>query len=254
MDYRGRRQVFVQNLEERRLFLLLDKTKRIIDTALQQTRVKQLKVMNHREFFDQNVPARLQRALTKSILENCKEASRFCFRHFAAPQAKDLSGDFRRAKIEDEFAGIAGLFKAVSVSVKQFENNTGYYNELAIGEVKLTQSCISEPDFVPRTARFRSTLARDGQRSFAWNDLEDVSAEEPSFLYTILAYGIDVLSPKRSWPAFIKVQFPNQDCTRYVCEGIDLFQRFPDLVSEYVPKPSFERQITKRRRRKAAGE
>lgn len=210
--------------------------------------------MNHKEFFDGSVPQRLQRALTKSILENCKQASRFCYRHFAPAQAKDLSGDFRRAKIEDEFAGIAGLFKAAKVSIEQYEHNTGNYNELTVGAVKLTQSCIADQDVVPRLAKFRSTLANDGQLSFSWTDEQEPNESDERFLYAILTYGIDVNSPKRSWPAFITFQFPNRDLTKYVCEGIDMFKRFPDLVSEYVPKPTLDRQLSRRRRRKAAGE
>jgi hypothetical protein len=206
------------------------------------------------DFFDRNVSTRLQRALTKSILENCKQASRFCWRNFAAPQAKDLSGNYRRAKIEDEFPGVAGLFKneGVTCSIQQYENNTGFYNELTSGCVRLTESCITDSDLVPRMAKFRATLARDGQQSFAW--AEDAEPSGSEFLYAILTYGIDINSPKRSWPAFINIQFPNEDFTRYINDGIDLFRRFPDLVAEYIPKPSFGGQIKRRRRRRASGE
>jgi hypothetical protein len=211
---------------------------------------------NHVELFDKNVPTRVQRALTKLVLESSKQSSRYCYRNFAEPQAKDLSGGHRRAKIEDEFPGIAELFKTLGVkdSIEQYDNNTGSYHELTCGVVKLTESCVAD-DVVPRTAKFRSTLARDGQASFVWSEADEkLSGEQPKFLYALLTYGIDVHAPKRIWPAFIKVQFPNEDFTGYIGGGIDLFKRFPDLVAEYVPKPSFERQITKRHRRKASGE
>lgn len=209
----------------------------------------------HVELFDQNLPIKVQRALTKTILESTKQSSRYCWRNFADPQAKDLSGVHRRAKIQDEFPGIAALYKNLGVkdSIEQYDNNTGSYHELTCGIVKLTESCVAD-GIIPRTAKFRSTLAHDSQASF-WPEADEKPNEkQPDFLYAILTYGIDVLAPKRSWPAFMKIEFPNEKFTGFIGEGIDLFRRFPDLVAEYVPKPSFERQMTKRHRRKASGE
>jgi hypothetical protein len=200
------------------------------------------------------VPYRVQKAFLKCIFENCKESSRFCYRHFAPPQAKDLSGSYRRAKIEDDFPGIAALFsKQVSVKPQMYEHNTGYYGEVTCGLVKMTQSCISDPDEVPRLAKFRSTLAQNGQLSLFSSDEEaDTNGEisKPRYLYCILSYGIDPNSPKRSWPAFVRVQFPDEKCAKYLDDGIDLFARFPEIVSEYIPKPTFARQPAKRRRKK----
>src|ERR1039457_4929417 len=120
-------------------------------------------VMSNSSTFDRQVPRKLQYSLTKSVLENYKQASRFCFRNFALPQAKDLCGYFCRAKIEDDLPGIAVLFPTVTVSSRPYENNTGHYNEIASGSVRLTQSRILEPNTVPRQAKFRKTLAQYGQ-------------------------------------------------------------------------------------------
>ncbi|MCI0347942.1 MAG: hypothetical protein L0Z53_00820 [Acidobacteriales bacterium] len=205
---------------------------------------------NNGTVFNENVPARLQYALTKSILENYKQASRYCFRHFASPQAKDLSGVFRRAKIEDEMPGIAALFRSITAAVQQFENNTGFYYELTCGVVKLTQSCISDPNLVPRYAKFRSTLAQNGQLPLftATGDPSDAR-----YLYAILTHGVDINSEKRSWPAFVKIQFPNETCSDYVDEGIDLLERFSDLKAQYVPSAKVILQLKQRRIRKEEG-
>src|ERR1700736_2004994 len=117
-------------------------------------------MVSNQAFFDEQVPQRVQRSLLKSTLENYKESSRYCYRNFAVPQAKDLSGVYRRAKIEDEFSGIGALFPFIEVLPQAYQNNTGFYNELTCGLVKLTQSCITDQDEVPRLALFRSTLAR----------------------------------------------------------------------------------------------
>jgi hypothetical protein len=197
------------------------------------------------EFFDDHVPRKLQNALLRSVFENYAEASRYCWRNFTAPQAKDLSGTYRRARIEEEWSGIATLFpRDVTVEVRQYENNTGYYNEITCGRVVITQSCIVDPNEVPRTALFRTTLARSGQLEL-FNAIEDTDADD--LLYTILTHGVDVTSRRRSRPGFAKFQFPNRDCSKYVDDGIDLFKRFPDTVNEYITDVTAEVEPKRRR-------
>jgi len=198
------------------------------------------------EFFDRNVPIRLQKALLRSLFESYKETSRYCWRHFQPPQAKDLSGTYRRAKIEDEWSGVAALVPDVVVGVRPYKNYTGSFNEITCGNVKITHSCVLSPDVVPRQAEFRATLASNGQ-------LQMFSPNEPStaiYLYAILTHGVDSDSPKRSRPAFALFQFPNEACTAYVDEGINLFRRFPDLVADYIEPSQAEAQVKHRRFKK----
>jgi hypothetical protein len=199
--------------------------------------------------FDDAVPRRLQFSLTKSVLESYTQASRYCFRNFASSQAKDLSGHYCRAKIEDDLAGIAALFPRVRVDVHHYENNTGSYNEITSGIVKLTQSRILQRSDVPRRANFRTTLAVNGQLNFFDSGLE---ATAPQYLYAILTHVLDQKSERRSWPALVQIQFPNSTCTRYVDEGIDLLARFPDLASEYLPSAEALNQLRRRQMRALA--
>ena len=199
--------------------------------------------MLNTRIFDQNVPRRLQHSLAKSVLESCKQASRFCFRNFSYPQAKDLSGVFCRAKIEEEMSGIAALFRGVTTSVFPYEHNTGFYNELTCGVVKLTQSRIADPDLVPRFAKFRATLSQNGQ---GYLFPTGGNSDDARYLYAILTHVIDLNSEKRSWPAFVKIQFPNEACEKYVDEGIDLLERFPDLTAEYIPSANAIRSLKRR--------
>lgn len=203
--------------------------------------------MSNTSVFDSAVPNRLQRSLTKSVLENYRLSSRYCYRNFGAPQAKDLSGHYCRARIEEEMAGIAALFPMVTVAIEPYERNTGFYNEITCGQVKLTQSRILNPYIVPRDAKFRSTLAENGQGLLFPSADEH---EHAHHLYAILVHGVDDNSEKRSWPAFIKIKFPNKECTAYVDEGIDLLSRFPDLRAEYVPSASAISRLRRRRIRK----
>ncbi len=201
--------------------------------------------------FDQHVLLKLQRGLLRAVLENYKAASSHCYSNFQPPQAKDLSGDYRRAKIEDEWAGIAAIFEDIKVNVRQYENNTGSYNEITCGQVKITQSCTLSANFVPRFALFRETLASNGQRDlFEGDEPQDCEGEE-RFLYAIFTHGVDVSSPKRSRPYFAKVQFPNENCTSYVDEGLDLFKRFPELTAEYLPGKAPEINPNRRQKRES---
>ncbi len=206
--------------------------------------------MSNTSVFDSAVPRRLQYSLTKSVLENCRQSSRYCYRELAAAQARDLSGYLCRAKIEDEMVGIAALFPMLRVTIKNYQNNTGSYNEITCGVAKLTQSRILNPNDVPRSASFRATLAANGQYSLFGSEPELASAQ---YLYSILTHVIDVNSEKRSWPAFIKIQFPNATCTEYLDEGIDLLARFPDLRAEYLPSATVLTQLRRRRLRAQAG-
>lgn len=86
------------------------------------------------------------------------------------------------------------------------------------------------------------------QANFRYSSSQESSTAE--YLYAILTHGVDVSSPKRSWPAFVKIQFPNESCTAYLDDGIDLMARFPQIIGEYIPRPQFGRQATRRRRRK----
>jgi hypothetical protein len=119
--------------------------------------------LSNRIIFESSMGIKLQKALLKSIFQNYRDSSAFCWKHFAAAQAKDLSGGFRRAKIEEEWSGISTLFHEVKVSVRKYKNKTGSFNELTCGVVKLTQSCVSDPSVVPRFAVFRQSLAKNGQ-------------------------------------------------------------------------------------------
>jgi hypothetical protein len=205
----------------------------------------------NQEFFDAHVSERLQKALLRSIFENYAESSRYCWRYFAAAQAKDLSGTHRRARIEDEWAGIAAFFpREVTVKVQTYENNTGHYNEITCGRVVITQSCVVDPNEVPRQAYFRTTLAQNGQLAL-FEAIEDTDPDD--LLYAILTHGVDVTSRRRSRPGFARFQFPNQDCTKYVDEGIDLFRRFPEIVDEYIPTTAITEAEPKKRRAKRHG-
>lgn len=203
--------------------------------------------MSNSELFDSYVPSRFQKAILRLVFSTTKSASAHVFGEFNSyAVAIDALGNWRRQKIEDQFAGMKALFSSVKVSPRRYEQNTGSYHEITSGKVKLTQSCVASPNDVPREAKFRVTLATNGQHEMFR------SADPPpedAYLYSILTYGIDLKSEKRSIPSFVRIQFPNADCTKYVDEGIDLFKRFPEIVAEFIPKPQFGSKVKEKRRK-----
>ena len=206
--------------------------------------------MTNSTIFDNNFPVRLQKKLLTLVFESCKTASEHCFGSFSSRRvAKDVSGVYRRGLIEDQWEGIPALFKRdVTVEPRFYKNYTGSYCELTCGVVKLTQSCVIERGDVPRQAEFRATLATNGQGELFEEFVED--DDKPTFLYSILTYGIDQNAKNRDVPAFIKIEFPNSGCTAPVDEGINLVKRYPDISMKYLTKPSFDAAVTERERRR----
>jgi hypothetical protein len=140
------------------------------------------------------------------------------------------------------------LFPSIEVSGRRYRRKrgqkTGHFHEITCGLVKITQSCISIPDKVPREAKFRLTLATNGQGDLF--EEPEPETEQAKYLYSILTYGINTESENRSLPAFVRIQFPNKTCTQYVDAGIDLMAKFPDIVAEYVPQPNAKAAVTQK--------
>lgn len=217
-----------------------------IENAYYALQAQTVKRMTNSGIFDNNISVKLQRKLLALVFESCKTASEHCFGSFSSHRvAKDVSGVYRRGRIEDQWEGIPALFKGeVSVETRFYRNYTGSYCELTCGVVKLTQSCVIERGDIPREAEFRETLATNGQRELFKEDVED--GDKPKFLYSILTYGIDQKAKNRDVPAFIKIEFPNSKCTAPVDDGINLVGRYPDISMKYLTKPSFEAAVTER--------
>ena len=185
------------------------------------------------------------------VFECTKDASAHCFGSFASRHiAKDVSGHYRRGLIEDKWAGLQPLHRGISVKPQWYNHSTGSYCELTSGLVKITQSCVLNPGDIPRHAEFRSTLATTGQGELFGNDEQ----QQAQFLYAILTYGIDCNAKDREQVAFVKIEFPNDRCTKPLDRGINLVSRYPDIAMQYLSKPSFDAAVAERpnRKRKSA--
>jgi hypothetical protein len=186
------------------------------------------------QFFQSNVPDKVQKALLQRILQCYRDASQHCYKHFGAAQAKDMSGHYRRARIEDEFIAIAERFKKDGVKCEPvpYKRNTGHHVELRSGLVTITQSCVLWKDDLPREADFRETLASTGQSEM----FEGGNEEEPpagTTLYAVLLHGVARGVKQRERCAFAYIRFPDRNFKSYLGKSINLFEKFPEFVQEF---------------------
>jgi hypothetical protein len=187
-----------------------------------------------RAFFLQAVPREMLAAFLRATLQCYRDASSYCYEKYPREQAKDLSGYMRRAEIEKELIGIAERFKQyASAKTLHFDHYTGYYVEVTTGQVKLTQSSVTNRSELPRQATFRETLAGRSQY-LLFGDSADSAKRIPEFLYALLLHGVaEKPNSKRERCGFACIRFPDNECKRYVGDTIDLFKMFPEIVAEF---------------------
>lgn len=205
------------------------------------------------EILRDELPAKLQQALLRSVFDNYKSAHAACFAEYEAEQARTLNGHVRHAAIERELLGIGARFKDAAVKAEYYKNGTGTYVKLTCGRVVLTQSAVQHPQAVVRSAEFRKSLAANPQMCLDFGDSE-VEVEPSTVLYAILLHGKD--ARERSRPAFAHLVVPSSDCASYVAR-IDLFNAFPSIVNEYVKPqeasvPEFQLVAKRRSQKKQA--
>jgi hypothetical protein len=194
-------------------------------------------------FFNLNVPEKIQKALLQRILQCYRDASQHCYKHFRPAQAKDVSGHYRRGRIEDEMIGVAERFRKDGVTFNEvpYKRNTGHHVELRSGMVTFTESCVLFKDDLPREADFRETLASTGQREM-FAEGKDEEVEPGTTLYAVLLHGVGTGS-KRERCAFASIRFPAKNFRGYLGGTVDLFNKFPEFVQEFYAD-SAEQQDT----------
>jgi hypothetical protein len=196
-------------------------------------------------FFNQHVPEKVQRALLQRILQCYRDASQHCYKHFRSAQAKDLSGHYRRGRIEDEMFGIADRFRKDGVTVEEvpYRRNTGCHVELRSGLVTVTQSCVLFKDDMPREANFRETLASTGQREM-FGDGEEEQPKAETTLYAVLLHGVAPGGKQRETCAFACIRFPDGKFNGYLGGTVNLFEKFPQYVRDFYADNNSEQKAT----------
>lgn len=209
--------------------------------------------------FHGTFPKPVLASILKAIFQDYRDASEHCFSSFRFPQAKDVSGHYRRGKVEDDLLAIADRFKErefpeLNAEPLKYKHNTASYVEMTYRTIKLTQSCVLSSDDLPRDAEFRNSLAETGQLGL-FTEPGAADTEENKYLYCIVLHGVHKDAQKRERCAFACVRFPDKRFEGYIGGPINLFEMFPAIVQEYygAEKVQEEPLVAPKRRKKAAG-
>lgn len=165
-----------------------------------------------------------------------ENASTSCWNDHSAPVARNLVPFKRRALIEDGILEVAALFHNVEAKSENHHNAWWSHSELQSGPVIVTVSHVLEPAGAVRGAKFRKTLANNGQGSLFDNDEQN----DVSTLYALLIHSDSVWETptlRKSYqhlPGSMFLVWPDQNLD-YV-HKLNLFERYPDVVKRQTPE------------------
>jgi hypothetical protein len=187
--------------------------------------------------FSEHMSPKFLERLLRAVFAAHKVAREECSANFKDPEADNLLGFYRRAKLEGFMRDTAQM-EGIGAHVVKSKLSPWNHTELRSGPVVLTASSVQTPCDLVEEADFRTTLAR-GNQDALWPEPGDVPpADAP--LYVIL------LHSKSRWsrgdqtqfgylPGSAYLAFPLPDLSGYA-HDIDLFDRFPRVVDSHLPQ------------------
>ena len=183
--------------------------------------------------FESEVPAALLEDLCRAIVGAYSDAFAFCQDEFPMAQRHDLLPVYRRARIEQSVAAMAGRHPDVAATACRNDARNSYHERLQVGRFILTVHAVGSDDEVVREAKHRRGYARDAQLDLFARD------EPPPPDAPIYAVVLHVPSSDQRGPVGVGVCFPNMEFSGYVGERIDLRARFPQVfgAAETIPMP-----------------
>lgn len=195
---------------------------------------------NPKTIFLAEFPEVVLRAIYRHVLNAYKEAESTC-EGFPWPPAHDLRPHYRRCVAESNVYNLNGRYRNVSVTYLPNEAGNCYHAVIRSTHAFLTISYVDSPNEMVHIANYRNPYCAQ-QDLFLHNDPPPSDAD----LYAILLHG-----PSKDdtiYPSFMRIVFPNTDCTEYATDHIDLIQRFSDIreqapVTEEIPAPPVPRLL-----------
>ncbi len=190
---------------------------------------------NYRNYYDTVVSEDFQKDIIKYIFQGYLDADKMIKANDLQPQpAKNLYPYARWAMIDNYCLALNKKYNGVEVTSQCNTIHNCFYTLIRRGNVRMTISSVGTPNSLPRIAIFRNNLARcqyhfdidDTKTKFEFKTLERFN---DAIIYAFILHGPKVDNHKI--PSFIKIVFPNEDCTRSL-ERIDLFKIFPKLIED----------------------
>jgi hypothetical protein len=184
-----------------------------------------------------HMPPKFFARLLRAVFTAHKFAAEECAANFQPPEADNILGHYRRAKLEGFMRATAEM-EGIGSAVVRSRLSAWNHTELRSGPVVLTASSVQSPCDLVEEADFRLTLARDNQGAL-WPEPGDEAAPGAP-LYVLL------LHSKSRWrhddqvrygrlPGSAYLAFPLPDLSGYA-HDISLFDMFPHVVDSFLPQ------------------
>jgi hypothetical protein len=166
-------------------------------------------VPNLEEFVKTQLSYPVRIALATTVVRAYELGHKLCSSNFSSSQARDLVGHNIRGYIEELLQGVARAFpETVHASIRTNIVGSQNYTRLQIGQIVLTASKTSEPERLPRQAKFRNDLAASGQYDL-FGQVEDIS--DGDFIYGLISHGVDENDKLKNTPSWVDIVFPDNN-------------------------------------------
>jgi hypothetical protein len=183
-----------------------------------------------------HLPEPFIRAALRSVFVAHQVAFDDCRANFAPAEAENVLGYYRRGKLEGYLRDAAARFPQIEATAERSSTSGWNHTEIRSGPVVLPETSVQVPCDLVTRAEFRMTLAQSNQLSF-W----DAEPSNGQPLYVLL------LHSRSRWedteerqkyghlPGSAYLAYPSPDLDFYLHQ-INLFERYPEIVTSYVPK------------------
>jgi hypothetical protein len=189
------------------------------------------------ELLFSHMSQRLFERLLRAVFAAHRVAAEECAANYKEPEADNIIGFCRRAKLEG-FMRDAADMEGIAASAVRSRLSNWNHTELRSGPVVLTASSVQSPCDLVEEAEFRSTLALSNQGVLWPEPGDDPGPGAP--LYVIMLHSKSRL-PREDQarhgylPGSAYLGFPLPDLSGYAHE-VNLFDRFPHVVDSLLPQ------------------
>lgn len=184
-----------------------------------------------------HMPPKFIERLLRAVFAAHKVAIEECSANFKGPEADNILGHYRRAKLEGFMRDTADM-EGIRAQVVRSRMSNWNHTELRSGPVVLTASSVQSPCDLVEEADFRVTLARDNQEALWPEPGDEPSPDAP--LYALLLHSKSRWSHEEQMryghlPGSAYLAFPLPDLSGYA-HDINLFDKFPHVVDSFLPQ------------------
>ena len=177
-------------------------------------------------------PQDSQQSFVKITLAMIRESHEY-FKRYRNP-SRETKAHHRRGLMEDYLQGLGESSIGVSVSIENYEGESGSYTMLESGIMQITQSRTDRRELPPRQANFRDSLSTNQDNFF-----EEMIPKD-GHLYGILVYRVN---KNDITPDYIGIGFPNFSGSGWA-HYVDLLERFGQELNINSSDPVIDSEVS----------